>query len=235
MKVVVDCGNGTEPHAMKTFEYATAIFVVTTGDVIVVNQTKRVLAKIQELLFPPEMVQVVINRYNPNHIVNPTIISKNLNRQVFAAIPEDVNTCDSALAKSIPLCIAVPNAPISRAYHDLVRKIQQVNLLENLAKLKQLRPRQPLTIPTGVLADLVAAGVAADTGIAAVLSLASNAGDADYIAFRRNVERDIAQGASPAASVGVRLRAMGDMAAEAPRDLSTGQTGSTAPPRKIKP
>ena len=105
----------------------------------------------------------------------------------------------------------------------------------DLARLKQLRPRQPLTIPTGVLADLVAAGVAADTGIAAVLSLASNAGDADYIAFRRNVERDIAQGASPAASVGVRLRAMGDMAAEAPRDLSTGQNSGTAPPRKIKP
>ena len=105
----------------------------------------------------------------------------------------------------------------------------------DLARLKQLRPRQPLTIPTGVLADLVAAGVAADTGIAAVLALASNAGDADYIAFRRNVERDIAQGASPAASVGVRLRAMGDMAAEAPRDLTSTGSNSTAPPRKIKP
>ena len=105
----------------------------------------------------------------------------------------------------------------------------------DLARLKQLRPRQPLTIPTGVLADLVAAGVAADTGIAAVLALASNAGDADYIAFRRNVERDIAQGASPAASVGVRLRAMGDMAAEAPRDLTSSGSNTTTPPRKIKP
>jgi hypothetical protein len=110
----------------------------------------------------------------------------------------------------------------------------------DLVRLKQLRPNQPLTVPAGVLADLVAAGVATETGIAAVLALASKAGDADYIAFRRNVERDIAQGASPAASVGVRLRAVSEMAADAPpapTAVAGGTRGNTTttPPRKIKP
>lgn len=68
---VVDCGNAMDPWALKTLEYATAIFVVTTADVIVINQTKRVLAKIQELLFPPEMVQIVINRYAPASVITP--------------------------------------------------------------------------------------------------------------------------------------------------------------------
>lgn len=135
--VVIDCGNGTDPSAMKVFEYATAIFVVTTADVIVINQTKRVLAKIQELLFPPEMVQIVVNRYSQTNIINPQVIQKNLNRAIFAAIPEDVATCDSCLAKSTPVVLAAANTPIARAYHDLVRKMQQVNLLENLAKLKK--------------------------------------------------------------------------------------------------
>jgi hypothetical protein len=103
----------------------------------------------------------------------------------------------------------------------------------DLARLRSLRPRQPLTIPVGVLADLVAAGVAADTGIAAVLALASNAGDADYIAFRRNVERDIAQGASPAASIGARLAAERADAPSAPT-MQAGGGGST-PPKKRKP
>ena len=134
---VIDCGNGMEPHAMKAFEFATAIFVVTSADVIVLNQTKRVLSKIQELLFPPEMVQVVINRYAQNNLINPTMIQKNLGRPIFAAIPEDTATCDGSLAKSSPLCIAAPNSAIARAYHDLVRKIQQVNLLDTLAKLKK--------------------------------------------------------------------------------------------------
>lgn len=103
----------------------------------------------------------------------------------------------------------------------------------DLARLRSLRPGQPLTIPAGVLADLVAAGVPADTGIAAVLALAPDAPDADYVAFRRNVERDIALGASPAASIGVRLRAAAEMAADAP---GTGtQAGSGGAPRKRKP
>jgi septum site-determining protein MinD len=147
--VVVDCGNGMDPWALKTLEFATAIFVVTTADVIVINQTKRVLSKIQELLFPPEMVQIVVNRYNQANIINPQMIQKNLNRAIFAAVPEDVATCDGSLAKSTPLCIAAANTPISRAYHDIVRKVQQVSLLENLAKLKK---------PTGVVAKAAATG-----------------------------------------------------------------------------
>lgn len=164
---VIDCGNGMDPHAMRVFEHATAIFVVTTGDVIVVNQTKRVLAKIQELLFPPEMVQVVINRYAANQIVSPQIIQKNLNRPVFAAIPEDTATCDSSLAKSSPICIAAPNAPIARSYHDLVRKIQQVNLFDHLAKLKK---------PTGVAAKVTALNAPAAGSTAATTDAPSGPG-----------------------------------------------------------
>jgi hypothetical protein len=107
----------------------------------------------------------------------------------------------------------------------------------DLARLRRLRPEHALTVPAGVLADLVAAGVPADTGIAAVLALASNAADADYIAFRRNVERDIALGASPAASVGARLRAVGGMADNATTQSAPGREtgGSPTPPRKRKP
>ncbi|MFZ9596501.1 MAG: AAA family ATPase, partial [Bdellovibrionia bacterium] len=91
--IVADCGSGMDPWALKALEYATAIFVITTADVIVINQTKRVLSKIQELLFPPEMVQVVVNRYSQSNIINPQMIQKNLNRPIFAAIPEDLVTC----------------------------------------------------------------------------------------------------------------------------------------------
>jgi pilus assembly protein CpaF len=51
--VVVDCGNGTEPQALKALEQATLIFVITTPDVIVINQTKRVLNKFKSFYFRP--------------------------------------------------------------------------------------------------------------------------------------------------------------------------------------
>lgn len=82
----------------------------------------------------------------------------------------------------------------------------------DLARLRSLRADQPLTVAAAVLADLVASGVPAANAVGAVLALAANAADADYLSFRRNVQRDIALGASPAAALGVRLKGLGDLA-----------------------
>ena len=81
---------------------------------------------------------------------------------------------------------------------------------EDLEDLRLLRTDQSLTIAAAVLADLVAAGVPADTAAVAVIALAAAADDVEYIAFRRNVERDIALGASPVAALGVRFEAASD-------------------------
>ncbi len=97
---------------------------------------------------------------------------------------------------------------------------------EDLSRLRGSRPDRSLTVAVAVLADLVAVGVPVDTAVAAVLVLAGAADDADYIAFRRNVERDVALGASPVAALGVRL----DAAAEGILDLGAGRT--PAAPRK---
>ncbi|MEW6058139.1 MAG: ATPase, T2SS/T4P/T4SS family [Bdellovibrionota bacterium] len=160
--VFVDCGSSIDEFSVKTFEFATMIFVVTSQDVIVLNQTKRILNKIQEHLFPPDMVQLVLNRYSQSSIVQAQMIQKNLNKSLFAAIPEDVETCSGSLARSQPFVSAAPQAPITRAYHDIIRKIQQTNILAQLANLKK---------PTGVAAKLAggqAVGRSAAGGLAAV-------------------------------------------------------------------
>lgn len=99
---------------------------------------------------------------------------------------------------------------------------------EDLRSLRSLRADQPLTIAAAVLADLVAVGVPADTAAAAVKALAMGADDVEYIAFRRNVERDITQGASPVAALGLRLSA----AADALEIAAPGSGPTTRRPRK---
>ena len=98
---------------------------------------------------------------------------------------------------------------------------------EDLADLRRARG-QPLTVATAVLADLVAVGVPVDTAIVAVLTLAEGVDDAEYIAFRQNVERDIALGASPVSALGVRL----DMAAEAFLNQGADRSPPSQSPRK---
>jgi hypothetical protein len=86
-----------------------------------------------------------------------------------------------------------------------------------LAALRSKRPGQPLTVPLSVLADLVASGVPPDTAASAVLALAPITQDVALMEFRRNVERDIALGAPPAAAAAVRVTAEAFQAAQAGR------------------
>jgi hypothetical protein len=102
----------------------------------------------------------------------------------------------------------------------------------DLARLRSRRPDQAVTVAAAVLADLVSSGVPAEAAVGAVIALAAAADDADYVAFRRNVQRDIALGASPAAALGVRLRSATEMA-DAPS--TGGTTGQGAGRRKQKP
>lgn len=101
---------------------------------------------------------------------------------------------------------------------------------EDLARLRVLRDRRSVTVAAGTLADLVAVGVPPDTAVAAVLALAASVDDAEYVAFRQNVERDIALGASPVAALGARLAADGFAAASTLE--STGPQSERPPPRK---
>jgi hypothetical protein len=68
-----------------------------------------------------------------------------------------------------------------------------------LSELRRTR-REPLIVPLAVLTDLVASGVPVDSAATAVIALAKRARDADLVAFRRAVERDIALGAPPVAA-----------------------------------
>lgn len=153
--VVVDCGSQMSMLTQKTLEFATAIFVVTIPDVLVQHQTKRIVQEIQEALFPQETVQVVINRFAQNSVVNTQTIQKNLSRTIIAAIPEDLGANAAALAAGSPLLLSSPNSVSARAYHELVRKVQQSNLLAQLANVK--RPQR-----VGAAARAVVASAAPD-------------------------------------------------------------------------
>jgi hypothetical protein len=102
-----------------------------------------------------------------------------------------------------------------------------------LSRLRLARSGRPLTVAAAVMADLVAAGVPADTAVGAVLALASDADDSDYLTFRRNVQRDIAQGAAPSAALAIRIRAAVSNADAA----ASPEIGATTPgvTRKRKP
>ena len=104
---------------------------------------------------------------------------------------------------------------------------------ETLRELRRARPSAELTIPIGVLADLIGRGVARDTASVLILQLASmDMEDRELTEFRRMVDRDIALGALPTAAAAIRAEAAGV------RDLEAGTTSAplnNRPPTSPRP
>jgi len=68
---------------------------------------------------------------------------------------------------------------------------------DRLASLKSLRPREQLTVPLSVLADLLTAGIAPERAWTSVRDMASRgAADADYLALRDRLVQPGASGPS---------------------------------------
>jgi hypothetical protein len=76
-----------------------------------------------------------------------------------------------------------------------------------LARMRASRTRGSLTVALAVLSDLIARGVPGDTATTVISALTgAGAPDAELLQFQQGVERDIAQGATPAAALGVRAQ-----------------------------
>jgi pilus assembly protein CpaF len=134
---IIDCGSSMDQWTIKAMEFSHLIFLVTNPDILVMHQTRRMMQEIIENLFPTEMIEIVLNRFTATAAVNPQTIQRNLGKPVYAAIPEDVQSHGAALAAGKPLILAAPNAPSTRALHELVRKMQQTQLLQKLGGLKK--------------------------------------------------------------------------------------------------
>lgn len=132
---IIDAGSELTPLAMKALEYSTMILLVVTPDLLAVNQGRRMYSDLVTMLFPKDMIQIVVNQFVNGHPVTPDIIGKQIGKPVFAIVPRDDQNCTAALTRSTPVLIAAKNAPFAAGITDLARKIIQKNVLPSLAKL----------------------------------------------------------------------------------------------------
>ena len=107
------------------------------------------------MLFPKDMIQVVVNQFVNGHPVSPDVIGKQLGKTVFAVVPRDDQNCTAALTRSTPVVSVAKNAPFAAGVIDLSRKIIQKNVLPTLAKLMKPQDagKKPSTTGDATLDD----------------------------------------------------------------------------------
>lgn len=152
---VIDAGGELTPLALKALEFSTLILMVVTPDLLSVNQGRRMVVDLNTMLFPRDMIQVVVNQFVNGHPVTPDIISKQMGKTVFAVVPRDDQNCTAALTRSAPVLTISKNAPFAAGVTDLARKIIQKNVLATLEKIArpQVAAKKPAGTPEAAAED----------------------------------------------------------------------------------
>lgn len=141
---IIDVGSELTDMALKALENSTMIMFVTTPDILAMNQTKRMYSDLVSMMFPKEMLQVVLNQFVKGHPVTPEVVSRTIGKPILGIISKDEQTCIQALNAKKPAVVASKNSAFSKGVSDLVRKILQQNILKKLANVAK---------PTGAKAD----------------------------------------------------------------------------------
>jgi pilus assembly protein CpaF len=135
--IVIDAGSELSPLALKAMEFSTLIFIVASPDVLAVNQCKRMYTDLVTMLFPKDMIQILVNQAVNGHPVSPDVIGKTIGKPVFHAIPRDDASCIAALSRSTPVIVGAKGSPFGTGVTDCARKLIQKNVLKTLEKLQK--------------------------------------------------------------------------------------------------
>lgn len=157
---IVDCGSRIEGPMLTVLDNATLVLVVTNPDILVLNQTRKILDKIQAALVPPDMTKVVVNRVPAGTPYTPQFIEQSLRRQILAVVPEDTGSAAAALAKGAPFVSLAPQSPATKALFGLSRTLIEKKVLETLVVMS--RPKRSPTVASVV--DIKSAGSASSGG-----------------------------------------------------------------------
>ena len=103
--IIIDGGCDLTPLTLKALEFSTLIFIVVSPDLLAVNQSKRMYTDLVTMLFPKDMIQILVNQAVNGHPVSPDVIGKQIGKPVFHAIPRDDASCIAALSRSVPVMV----------------------------------------------------------------------------------------------------------------------------------
>lgn len=134
---IIDGGSELSELTLKALEVSTLIFLVVTPDILAVNQTKRMFSELVTMMFPKEMIQVVMNQAQKGHPVSPEVVGKQIGKPVFAIVPKDDQTCVTALNNSKPILTVAKNSGFAKGVIECCRKLIQKNVLRSLERLNK--------------------------------------------------------------------------------------------------
>lgn len=133
----VDMGCEVKDLQMSLMNLMDALLIVVTPDILVVNQTKRIINELAQATIPSQLMNIVLNQYTNSSGVHTSTIEQALKLNVLATVPYDELSCKKSVQNSQPFVLAQPNLPISKAHHQVVRLLSGGLLQKNKESIKR--------------------------------------------------------------------------------------------------
>jgi len=119
--LIIDVGTVVNDLSIKALERSTAVFIIATPDVMVLQQSRRLVEQLQSLHFPKEMLKVILNRFEPKGAIPLEVVIQKLQRQILTAVVRDDQVVTQSVNMGQPFVISQPRAQITKNFDDLAR------------------------------------------------------------------------------------------------------------------
>lgn len=136
--IIVDIGNDIGPMQTAVLQEATAITIISSPEILVVQQTQRLMNELLTQTYPKEMFQLVLNKFS-NLGLQPKIISQHLGLIPLGIIPSDEPTVMQSITVSKPFVVTNPKSALAASYFDIVRKLSG-GILQKLKTVQKPKP-----------------------------------------------------------------------------------------------
>jgi|GEM_PF-25463 len=120
--IIVDVGCNLTALQLQVIEKATALLMITTPEVLAVNQTARHMTDLFAANLPTDMIQIIINKASASGLP-PQSIGQTFRKQILGVVPQDDISASNSLQRSTPFVLTAPKSPVSAAYFDIVRRL----------------------------------------------------------------------------------------------------------------
>ena len=120
--VCVDLGCEINDLQLEVLNLVSTLIVIVTPEILVINQTRRILNELVAATLPSQLINLVVNKHTKS-AVQPSAIQKALNIPILNFVPNDERVSLQALQASQPFVLSQPQAEISQAYHKIVRQL----------------------------------------------------------------------------------------------------------------
>ncbi len=137
--IVVDLGDDLNSLQLSMTMEASSLIMLTTPEVLVVNQTQKRINELLTQTVPMDLLQLIINKVGVGGL-SPQVISQSLRLPVVSMIPVDDITVQGSIQRSTPFVLTANQAAVSTAYFDIVRKLTGGTLqkLKTMARPKSI-------------------------------------------------------------------------------------------------